>query len=444
VHEHVALGDDGTWVMGEHNTARWREGFAVRVPVQVVVEADDLAFRDALAALHVGTELASASGSARRRRPMEIREQGERPVFGDGQFVNTRCFTLDVTGQREAEAALREAALRLNAVLDNASVSVFLMDERQQCVYMNAAAEKLTGYTLKETLGRPLHDVVDHTRPDGSHYPLEECPIDRAFPENNQESGEEIFVHKDGSFYPVAFTASPIRDENAKVIGTIIEVRDIAEQKAAERRKELLVNELNHRVKNTLATVQSIAAQTFRASGADTLSRQLFDSRLMALSKTHDLLTRQNWEGADLADIVPQAVAPLSGHAAGRFTIEGPSVVLSPNMALSISMTLHELATNAVKYGALSNDEGHVAITWTVSSHPDAPRLRMRWMEWGGQTVAPPTRQGFGSRMIERGLAQDLGGTVELTFAPTGAACTIEAPLPAPPESAPDMRGPSW
>ena len=196
-------------------------------------------------------------------------------------------------------------------------------------------------------------------------------------------------------------------------------------------------------MKNTLATVQSIATQTFRASGADTSARQLFDSRLMSLSKTHDLLTRQNWEGADLVAAVPQAVAPLCGHAAGRLTIEGPSVVVTPNGALSISMALHELATNAVKYGALSNEDGRVAIAWTVSPDLDAPRLRMRWIESGGPTVAPPTRKGFGSRMIERGLAQDLGGTVELTFAPMGVVCAIEAPLPAPRESAPDMRGPS-
>ena len=131
----------------------------------------------------------------------------------------------------EQASRARAAERQLNAVLDNASVAVFRMDERQHCAYMNAAAEKMTGYTLEEIVGRPLHDVIHHTRPDGSHFPLSECAIDRAFPENQNTRGEEVFVHKDGSFYPVAFTASPIRDDESNTIGTIIEVRDITREK---------------------------------------------------------------------------------------------------------------------------------------------------------------------------------------------------------------------
>ncbi len=137
-----------------------------------------------------------------------------------------------MNGNTQVEAALAETTRRLNAVLDNATVAVFLMDERQHCSYMNAAAERLTGYTFAETQGRPLHEVVHHTRPDGSHFPLHECAIDRAFPENAHTQGEEVFVHKNGHFYPVAFTASPIRDEASRTIGTIIEVRDVSVEKA--------------------------------------------------------------------------------------------------------------------------------------------------------------------------------------------------------------------
>lgn len=151
-----------------------------------------------------------------------------------GLTVWTATRLNNLAAIRRTEQALRDTERRLNAVLDNASVAIFALDERQHCSYMNAAAEKLTGYTLEETAGRPLHDVIHHTKADGSDFPLEECAIDRAFPENHREQGEETFIHRDGSFYPVAFTASPLHDENLKTTGTIVEVRNIAEERALE------------------------------------------------------------------------------------------------------------------------------------------------------------------------------------------------------------------
>jgi PAS domain S-box-containing protein len=152
-----------------------------------------------------------------------------------GRLAGAVVVARDVTAQRLAEQALTLSQRRLNAVLDNTRMAVFLMDDRQQCVYANTAAEELTGYSFAEMQGRPLHDVVHHTRPDGAPYPLEECPIDRAFPENNQVEGREVFVHKDGSFYPVAFTASPVRDQMSKTVGTVIEARSVAAEEARER-----------------------------------------------------------------------------------------------------------------------------------------------------------------------------------------------------------------
>ncbi|MBW3618397.1 MAG: PAS domain S-box protein, partial [Proteobacteria bacterium] len=150
-----------------------------------------------------------------------------------GRITGWFGTSTDIDDRKRAEEAYLETTRRLNAVLNNASVAILMMDERQQCVFMNPAAEQLTGYTLPETQGRPLHDVVHHTHPDGRPFPLSECPIDQAFPENNQERGETVFVHKDGRFYPVAFTASPIRDDFGQPIGTVIEVRDITEEKGA-------------------------------------------------------------------------------------------------------------------------------------------------------------------------------------------------------------------
>ncbi|MFC6790726.1 HWE histidine kinase domain-containing protein [Methylobacterium komagatae] len=246
---------------------------------------------------------------------------------------------------REGSGQLFETERRLNAVLNNASVSIFLMDDRQHCIYMNRAAEALTGWTLAEVLARdcPLHDIVHHTYPDGRPFPLEECAIDRAFPENNQERGEEVFVHRDGHFFPVGFTASPIRDDATNIIGTIIEVRDISEEKAAVERQRLLINELNHRVKNTLATVQSIAAQTFRGQ-TDQAVRAVFDARMAALSTAHNVLVEDNWKGASLSQVIERALAPhlLAEVDINRFRVRGPDARLHPKVAVTLAMALHE------------------------------------------------------------------------------------------------------
>ncbi|MBB5711644.1 PAS domain-containing protein [Sphingomonas xinjiangensis] len=150
------------------------------------------------------------------------------------------AFYRDVTKELAAQERLRETSRRLDAILGNTTMAVFLMDHQQQCVYANAAAEKLTGYAFEEMRGRPLHDVVHHTKPDGSHYPLADCPIDRAFPERAQMQGEEIFVAPDGSFYPVAFTASPLLDQSGAPAGTVIEARNIEQEKAKQVRFEVL------------------------------------------------------------------------------------------------------------------------------------------------------------------------------------------------------------
>jgi two-component sensor histidine kinase len=182
-------------------------------------------------------------------------------------------------------------------------------------------------------------------------------------------------------------------------------------------------------VKNTLATVQSIAMRTLRSAENPKQARIDFEARLLALSRAHDVLTRENWEGADLDVIVRQAIAPYSGRGEKRFMLSGGSVRLTPRVALALAMALQELATNAVKYGALSRDSGRVDIAWSVEgSQP--PHLTLRWTENGGPPVTPPQRRGFGSRLIERSLARDLNGSVALEFAPSGLVCRIEAAMP--------------
>ena len=183
----------------------------------------------------------------------------------DGSFLGYIGSVADIHDRKATEQRLVDTTRRLDAILNNATQAIFLMDERQHCAYMNRAAEQLTGYSLAETAGRALHDVVHHTRPDGSPYPLCECPIDQAFPENNQEQGEEVFVHRDGSFYPVAFTASPIRDESGRPIGTVIEARNIEAELRDKAALEAFNATLERRVAEEIAAREN-AEEALRQS----------------------------------------------------------------------------------------------------------------------------------------------------------------------------------
>jgi PAS domain S-box-containing protein len=207
------------------------------------------------------------------------------------------------------------------------------------------------------------------------------------------------------------------------------QVGRVLERKRTEEHQRLLLNELNHRVKNTLAVIQSIASQTFRGDAAEPEARRAFESRLTALAGAHDLLTGRDWEAAPIRKVIERAGIGC-GAGAGRVRIEGEDVELAPRTAVSVAMALHELCTNAVKYGALSNEGGMVTVRWSIAGAGRERRLRLEWIEHGGPPVAPPRRRGFGSRMIERGLAAELGGTVQLEFRAEGVRCVVDAPLP--------------
>jgi two-component sensor histidine kinase len=185
-----------------------------------------------------------------------------------------------------------------------------------------------------------------------------------------------------------------------------------------------MINELNHRVKNTLFTVQSLARQSL-GRPADTPGLHAFNERLMALARAHDLLTQSVWEGADLKEILEETLEPYLD----RTVLAGPPVALTPNAALALSMVFHELGTNAVKYGALSVPEGSVTVVWHVD--PGAlHRLTLHWEERGGPTVAPPARKGFGSRLIAASLKSDLAGEARVDYRPSGLVCVLTLSLP--------------
>lgn len=211
-----------------------------------------------------------------------------------------------------------------------------------------------------------------------------------------------------------------------RLVETLSQTAALAiEHKRSDEHQQLLVNELNHRVKNTLATVQSIIVQTMRSASDLGSAREAIQDRIQSMARAHDLLTIENWSGADLAEVVRQALEPFDAGDAKRVEAAGPPVRLSPRQALALSMAIHELATNAAKYGALSQPRGRVRIEWSLVDRT----FEFRWTEAGGPPVEAPTQRGFGSRLLERGLSSELGGKTRLTYAPGGLVCEITAPL---------------
>ncbi len=218
------------------------------------------------------------------------------------------------------------------------------------------------------------------------------------------------------------------------LIGLAFAVRMATTIARGEMLHDLLIEELNHRVKNTLAILQSIATQTFRS--ASRLERQKFEGRLGALAEAHNLLSKEKWEGSELKDVIERVLHPYLISAPERLRMSGPSVPLSPRLAVVLSMVLHEIATNAAKYGALSNDTGKVALDWEVMTQAGKPQLRLIWTETGGPHVTAPVQRGFGSRLIERSARDQLGGEAPVDFLPHGVVCTITCTL----EDAPEKK----
>jgi PAS domain S-box-containing protein len=286
---------------------------------------------------------------------------------------------------------------------------------------LNRVSNRWTVWTGSSGLGGSWVEAV---HPDDRQPSLEAWRLSVATGEPYDIEHRVLMV--DGLYRWARSRAYPRRREEGEICLWYGTTEDVHERKVAEEHQRLLINELNHRVKNTLASVQGIAFQTLRGEVSLAEARARFEARLMALSGAHNLLTEENWGGASLERVVSDAIEHLAGEA-GRFDVEGAPLRLAPRAALALAMALHELGTNAFKYGALSADGGRVSISWTQ----DGDRLGLLWRESGGPPVEAPARRGFGSRLIERGLAADLGGTAVLRFDPAGLICEIEASLAA-------------
>lgn len=345
--------------------------------------------------------------------------------FRDGEFVNTRCFTLDVTEKLRAEEALRHAQERLAATYDNVLAGIAECDRAGRFLRVNDAFETITGYSKTELLQRTLFDI---THPD-------DIPDDRLQYER-QVAGEidhyaisKRYVGRDGQIIWVDVASSSVRQEDGSFAYGVRMVQDVTERTIAEEQKKLLLDELNHRVKNTLATVQALVAHTARTATSAEDFRKRFEPRLMALSAAHDRLTRNDWRGANLADIVS---GELSAHEMpGAASCKGPDIILPPRVSLSLGMALHELSTNALKYGALSVPGGHVEVWWDVKHNQSSAfpaGLELNWKETGGPAVTPPASEGFGSRLL-RATAAELKAVLKIDWQPTGLEWRLSIPL---------------
>ena len=325
----------------------------------------------------------------------------------------------------DADAMIRERTSELEAVLDTVPVAVwFTYDPAGRQVIRNRHATELMGLPADHhrSFGSPEEVIDTIAMKDGRPVAREDRPLTKAMRGELTDHEEFLYRLPDGIEMTLLSSARPILDLGGKIVGAVQISMDITERKRAETQRRLLTKELDHRVKNNLAIVQALVQQTLR--GSDNLADARADivARLAALANAHDILTKNAWLEGDLRATIETTV--MTQASPDRVTISGPQVSLSPNQVMAISLGAHELTTNAVKYGALSNDTGWVSIKWSISESDNVRELEIEWVERAGPPVAQPSKRGFGSRLLERMTVSE-GGTVSRTFEPEGLTCTL-------------------
>jgi PAS domain S-box-containing protein len=337
-------------------------------------------------------------------------DAGERVFLG---------FLRDISERKAAEAALRESEARLSATYNHALVGIAEVDRSGRFLRANDQFSVMSGYTLEELRRKTFFDIT---------HPADLASERHLFAEHwcgrDAYTVEKRYVRKDGGVIWVELAASIVRNDDGSAAYGVRIVRDITDEKRANEQQRLLLHELNHRVKNTLTVVQGLAHQTFKSSSVPPELLRSFEGRLGALAAAHNLLMKQTWEATPIVDAAEAALKPFQ-TASRRISLEGPGLLLTPSATVTLTLALHELATNAAKYGALSKDGGTIEIQWAT----EANALTLVWREHGGPPVVEPVKSGFGTRLLQRAIASDLGGTVAIDFAPAGLACTIVAPL---------------
>ena len=327
-------------------------------------------------------------------------------LFGDETVLEVNR---DVTSLRESEARHRWLA----SIVDSSDDAIVSKNLDGVVTSWNRGAERIFGYSAEEAIGQPITLVIPKDRQDE-----ERTILTRIRRGERIEHFETVRQRKDGSLIVVSLTVSPVKSANGKIVGASKIARDISAQKRSQEQIVTLAREAEHRSRNLLANVLA----TVKLSQSDTREglKEAIEGRIQALANVHSLFVQTRWIGADLTTIARQELAPYEKDEA-RARIHGPQVLLEPNAAQSIAVILHELATNAAKYGALSVAKGQVDLDW---SHDSDGRLELRWTETGGPPVQMPTRDGFGGRIL-RQLTGQLNGAARFDWRVEGLDCEI-------------------
>ena len=320
-------------------------------------------------------------------------------------------------------AALRVQVGRARLILDGAvDHAIVTLDRDGRITGWNTGARRILGYAEAEVLGRSGEIVFT---PEDRAIARFATELNRAA-EAGSALNERWHVRRDGTRFWASGTMLSLRGGDGRLEGFLNILRDRTEARTEAERRDLLMGEMNHRIRNTFATVQAVAAQTWRHTPEPAAFHASFEARLQALSRSHDALIEADWNDIALRTLVEGAVDAYGGEP-GRVSVEGPPVLLAASLAVPVSLVFHELATNAVKHGALREPQGRVAVAWTTAPARDgAGRVDILWRERGGPPVQPPKRRGFGSRLLERSLSP---GMVRLEFRPDGLECRVSLPL---------------
>ncbi|MBV9330409.1 MAG: PAS domain S-box protein [Alphaproteobacteria bacterium] len=333
------------------------------------------------------------------------------PLLDDeGVLVGAVNLLVDITERRRDG----DHARRLASIVEYSDDAIISESLDGIIESWNRGAERLLGYTAEETLGRHVSMLTPPDRRDeGKEI------IARICKGESVDHYETVRQHKDGRAIDVSLTLSPVFDEHGRIVAASKIARDITDRRKVQEQQKLVLAEMKHRIKNTLSTVQGIARQTLKSASPE--ERNRFLERLRTLAEAHDLLTHENWDRAPLSEVVRRALGPFQDMRGERVSIAGPEDVwLTADKSLHLTMVLHELATNAVKYGALSNAKGKVSVVWSKRRNGG---IAMVWKESGGPVVHAPEHAGFGSRLIDRTLSGLGRGRVR--YAPAGLTCVL-------------------